>query len=153
MARRDQQRLATLLKLAELREQRAARALGEINGQLQAAHRQVGQLSEYQLEYAARLRSEASSGISPVTLRNYDRFCNALNGARDQQLRSVSEIEGRLDQVREHWNQRYARRRLLEQLRDRRRAAAERLAEQRLQREFDDRQASLPSHTAFASDV
>lgn len=144
MARRDRQRLATLLKLAELREQKAARALGEANAQLQAAQRQVEQLADYQLEYAARLRSEASAGISPAALRNYDSFCRALGGAREQQLKSAAVMEQRLDQVREQWHQRHVRRKLLEQLRERRRADAEKHAEQRLQREFDDRQTATP---------
>ena len=138
MARRDHRRLAVLLKLAELRERGAARALGEINGQLQAAQQQVDLLADYQLEYAQRLRQQAATGVSPRTLRNYDRFCGTLSGARDRQLSVVAETEQRREQIREAWSERYARRRLLEQMHERRQREAEKWLEDRLQAEQDD---------------
>lgn len=138
MTKRDLQRLATLLKLAELKEQRAAQMLGEASQQLRVAEQHAQQLADYELEYAERLHQQGRDGVTPRALMNYDRFRNSLRGAHDQQLQAVHQAEAQRERARRFWTDQYARRRLLEQLRERRQLQHEQVAEKRLQNELDD---------------
>lgn len=139
MARDEFKRLATLLKLAELREQRAVRALGEATGRVREAQRQAAQLADYEQEYARELHTRGGAGLNTLQLINYDRFRDSLRSAGEAQNLALEQAREMRERVRQRWSEEHGRRRLLEQLRERRRARAEQRAEQRVQRELDDR--------------
>lgn len=139
MSRSSTQRLKILLKLEALREQRAARVLGELGQRVATVQRDMGQLQNYQHEYAEHLRQVARSGIEPAMLRNHDRFVLSLERAHQHQQQVLATAEAQREQARMDWTTTHARRRLLEQLAERRRREESDRAEQRLQRELDDR--------------
>lgn len=141
MARKASQRLQTLLKLAALREDAAARQLAQSNERLLQAQTQSRQLQQYERDYQQRY---ADSGAAPVTrqfLLNYQRFFRQLESAQVQQLQAVTLRETEREQARLRWVEQYSKRRLLAGLREQRLAGEALDAEKKVQRELDDRAA------------
>jgi flagellar export protein FliJ len=140
MARKASDRLTTLLRLAALREERAARQLGAAAQQHLNEEQRRQQLADYEREYQ---RSYLDKGreqlLSRAQLLNYRGFFNQLDQIQQHQARVVAERGAELERARAGWLAQYAKRRLLTQVRDRARRQEEQQLEQRLQRELDDR--------------
>ena len=141
MARKkSSERLRTLLKLAELKEQQAARQLGVTSERLQQAQRQSHQLvqysEEYQQQYVAR---GAEQTFSRRDLLNYQGFFSQLEQVQEQQRRVIDMRNEEREHARAAWLETYRKRHLLAQVRERRLQREAQAAEKKLQGELDDR--------------
>ncbi len=139
MARKGSERLQTLLKLAAMREQTAARQLSQSNDRLLQARQQSQQLQQYERDYQQRYIDNSGVPVSRDFLLNYQGFFHQLENAQLQQHRAIELRESDREQARLRWLEQYMKRRLLTSLRERRLASEELVAEKRAQREFDDR--------------
>jgi flagellar export protein FliJ len=139
MARKSSDRLRTLLKLAALREQQAARQLAASGERLQQAEQQSRQLTVYQQEYQNQYVSRGQQQLSGRDLLNYHGFFRQLEQAQVQQGRAIEQRDQEREGARQSWLATHAKRRLLTQIRERRLASEQQEAEKRLQRELDDR--------------
>ncbi len=83
--------LQPLVKLAEHRNNTAARRLGQLNKQQQGAQQNLNTLLEYRRDYQARLQESARNGMNPSDLRNFQQFINRLDEAIGQQTRLVEQ--------------------------------------------------------------
>lgn len=141
MSRRGRsERLSVLLKLAALREQRAARAFAVDNERLQAAVQQARQLQQYGEEYDRQFAGHGGEPVSARQLSNHLAFFGQVSDVQTQQQRTVAQREVDCDAARQRWLALHARRRLLDQLRERSERQEQAAGEQKLQRELDDRQ-------------
>lgn len=141
MARKSSQRLQTLLKLAALREDAAARQLAQSNERLLQARTQSRQLQQYEHDYQQRYADSAAASVTRQFLLNYQRFFRQLESAQVQQLQAVTLRETEREQARLRWVEQYSKRRLLAGLREQRLAGEALDAEKKVQRELDDRAA------------
>lgn len=139
MARKGSERLQTLLKLAAMREQAAARQLALNNERLQQAKTQSQQLRQYEHDYQQRYVALESQPVDRNFLLNYQGFFRQLETAQLQQNQTVELRASDREQARLRWLEQYMKRRLLGRVREQR-VASETLAEEKkLQRELDDR--------------
>ena len=142
MARKSSQRLQTLLKLAELKEQQAARQLGEANGRLEQAQRQSSQLVQYRDEYQGQyLARTGAQSFNRRDLLNYQGFFQQLEHVQEQQQRVIEQRDDERGQARAAWLDLYSRRLLLQRVRERRLQREQQEADKKQQRELDDRAA------------
>ncbi len=139
MARKGSERLQTLLRLAAMREQAAARQLALSSERLQQAQLQRQQLQQYEHDYQQRYVDIGSEVISRNFLLNYQGFFRQLETAQTQQSHTVGLREGDREEARLRWLEQHARRHLLNRVRDRRLASEALDAEKKTQRELDDR--------------
>ena len=146
MTRKPSQRLQTLLKLADLREQQAAKALAAQAERLQQAEQQQRALVQYEREYQQSFveRSQGTA-FSGRDLLNYQGFFHQLESAQQTQARTVQLRDHAREQARLRWLELNAKRRLLEQLRERRLRREEAEQDRKLQRDIDDRSARAAS--------
>ncbi len=133
------ERLQTVLRLAQLREQAAAERLGEATRQLQTHAQQADQLRDYQQEYVRDFQQRGGQPVSARQLSNYQHFYRNLEQAVDTQTERVALIQSQRDNAREEWTRQYARQKNLEKLIQRKAAEEQREEEKKLQREQDDR--------------
>lgn len=139
MARKGSERLQTLLKLAAMREQAAARQLAQSNERLLQAQQQSQQLQQYERDYQQRYLEGSTAPVSRDFLLNYQGFFRQLEAAQLQQHRAITLREGDREQARLRWLEQYMKRRLLTRLREQRLANEALVAEKKVQRELDDR--------------
>src|SRR5690606_32920610 len=119
--RKPSQRLAILLRLAQMREEAAARQLGKASARLGAAEQMREQLASYQSEYHQNyLRKGASEPLNRQQLLNYQGFFQQLDNARSAQQQAIEQHAAEREKVRQQWLAQHARRRLLGQIRERR---------------------------------
>lgn len=144
MARKSSDRLQTLLKLAAMREQAAARQLAASSERLQQAQLQGQQLQQYERDYQQRYTDLGSETVSRNFLLNYQGFFRQLQTAQTQQSQTVQMRESDREQARLRWVEQYARGRLLNRVREQRLATEAAATEKKTQRELDDRMPRLP---------
>ncbi|MET0380149.1 MAG: flagellar export protein FliJ [Spongiibacteraceae bacterium] len=135
------ERMKVLLKLAQMREDSAARTLAENSEKLQQAQRQGQQLALYNREYQQQYATRAGQAMSMRDLRNFQGFFQQLDNVQTQQQNLVAQRDEEREQARLQWVQLYNRRRVLDQIRERSRNEEEAVHERKLQAEFDDRAA------------
>ena len=144
MARKSSERLQTLLKLAAMREQAAARQLAQSSERLQQARQQSAQLQDYEHDYRQRYVDLGNAPVNRNFFLNFQGFFRQLETARLQQGQMVRQREADREQARLRWLEQYAKRRLLSRVRERRLATEALAAEKKTQREIDDRAARRP---------
>ncbi len=109
MSRSRAARLVPVVDMAEREEREAARAMGQMQGQLDKAAGQLRELERYRADYQQQWIDAGSKGVSGQWLINYQRFLGQLEAAIAQQLQSVTWHKQNFDKAREQWQQRYAR--------------------------------------------
>lgn len=137
MAERRSQRMKVVLQLAEREEQAAAARLGEQQQLLEREQAQLRQLEDYRQQYLddyARPRR----GVTAEALMSYSGFLQRLGEAVSGQQQKLAMVDQAREQCRREWEQRYHRRRSLEDMISRLRREEEAAFEQRQQRELDD---------------
>ncbi len=117
-------------------EREAARQLGQMQGQLQQAQRKLAELERYRFDYQQQWITNGQQGVSGQWLINYQRFLSQLEGAVEQQNRSVAFHENNVGKAREIWQEKYARleglRKLVERYREEARLAADKYEQKQL---------------------
>ncbi|MDB6059915.1 MAG: flagellar export protein FliJ [Verrucomicrobiaceae bacterium] len=138
MARKRSDRLQALLKLAAMKEQAAVRQLAASAGRLQTAKQQRQQLSDYEHDYQQQYVQKGQA-VDRNFFLNFQGFFRQLETAQVQQEAAIRLRDHEREQARLKWIDLYARRRLLNNVRERwlQREAVE--SDKKLQRELDDR--------------
>lgn len=133
---RRAERLAPVVDMALKAEREAARQLGQMQGQLQQAQRKLAELERYRFDYQQQWITNGQQGVSGQWLINYQRFLSQLEGAVEQQNRSVAFHEGNVGKARGIWQEKYARleglRKLVERYREEARMAADKYEQKQL---------------------
>lgn len=133
---RRAERLAPVVDMALKAEREAARQLGQMQGQLQQAQRKLAELERYRFDYQQQWISNGQQGVSGQWLINYQRFLSQLEGAVEQQNRSVAFHETNVGKARVIWQEKYARleglRKLVERYREEARLAADKYEQKQL---------------------
>lgn len=131
-------RLAPVIVMAERAEREAAVQLGRCQGLLSQAQVKLGELERYRGDYQQQWISEGQRGVSGQWLMNYQRFLSQLEVAIGQQRQTVDWHRNNLDNVRELWQQRYARLEGLRKLVQRYLEEARRAEDKREQKLLDE---------------
>lgn len=140
-------RLQTLLKLAAMKEQAAVRQLAASTERLSAAEQQLRQLADYQQDYEQRYVGQVGQSVDRRFFTNFQGFFRQLEGAQQQQELAIAHRDREREQARAQWIDLYARRRLLDNIRERWLRREELEVDKKLQRELDDRSARKSSLT------
>jgi flagellar FliJ protein len=139
MTKKRSQRLQTVLRLAELKQQRAATQLAQSIRNTDAQQQQGQQLEVYQQEYTEQYREGGVKGIDAGKLQNFQRFFANLDNAFETQQQRIELSKGQQQQAREQWQQQYSRQQKMSDLVGRVEFEEEHQLEEKLQRELDDR--------------
>lgn len=139
--KRSSQRLQTLLKLAAMKEDAAAKQLAASSERLHQAKLQSQQLAQYEQDYQQRYVEQGSQTVDRNFLLNFQGFFRQLEQARMQQGRAIEHREHEREQARLRWIEQYANRRLLTKVRERRLLTEAQADEKKLQSQIDDRSA------------
>lgn len=134
-------RLKVLLRLADMKEQNAARRLAADSEKLQQAQEQGRQLALYEKDYQQGFVDRGAQSLDRQSLLNYQGFFRQLEHVQTQQQRTIETRDRERESARLQWIEQYSRRKLLEQIRARRVAMEQLKAEKKLQAELDDRTA------------
>jgi len=138
--------LTQLDKVAELATAERAKAAGHLQEERQkhdAAQQQLQQLEQFLAEYEDDLRAASAAGIGATQLQDYRRFLVALNAAIEQQTRVLEQSGGAVSSQRQKLQVKNDHCSRLDQLLDSYRAAEQREAGKREQRQQDDRFSSV----------
>lgn len=134
-------RLKVLLRLAEMKEQNAARRLAADSERLQQAQEQGRQLALYEKDYQQGYVDRGAQALTRQNLLNYQGFFRQLEQVQTQQQRTIEHRDHEREAARQQWVEQYSRRKLLMQIRERRLAVEQMKAEKKFQAELDDRTA------------
>ncbi|MCP3908116.1 MAG: flagellar export protein FliJ [Oceanicoccus sp.] len=143
MKQKPSQRLQTVLKLAQIKEQQAAGQLADSIRNLSAQQQQEQQFTIYKREYSEQFKhvgsESGSERISASQLANYQRFYGSLEAAGNTQHEQVELASQQQEQARTQWQQQHSRQKNMGKLVDQKRQQEESEIEKKLQREQDDR--------------
>jgi flagellar FliJ protein len=131
-------RLKVLLRLAEMKEQNAARQLAADTERLQQAREQSRQLAVYEQDYQRDFVDRGALTLDRQSLENYHGFFRQLEHIQVQQQRTVDLRDREREVARLRWIEQYSRRKLLTQIRAKRLATEQLKADKKLQGEIDD---------------
>jgi flagellar FliJ protein len=95
--------LDTLMELAQLRTDEAARRLGAVNAQGLDMEAKLGVLIQYRSEYLARFQASMQQGITASDWRNYQDFLDKLDAAIAQQREMVALVRQRVEASEVAW--------------------------------------------------
>jgi len=96
-------RMQPVARVAESRQQNAARNLGERQRALEEQLRRLEQLTEYRGDYASRFEDGAE--WIGMNVRDYRLFLSRLNEAIEEQAARVERARAELEQSRGHWTE------------------------------------------------
>ncbi len=96
-------RLQPVAKLAEDKQQRAIRKLGESRQNLRQQQQQLQELMSYRIEYMEQLQDSARNGIKSAQLRHYQSFVSKLSEAIEQQQKVVLVAEQSVENALDNW--------------------------------------------------
>jgi flagellar FliJ protein len=103
MKKKRSQRIKPVIRVAENREELAARALGESQQRLKQQRDTLAELEHAQREYQQRLQRAGSHGISAGELQRVRQFLDSLGEAIKQQGQRVRQAEQEYDYKRRRW--------------------------------------------------
>jgi flagellar FliJ protein len=98
-----QSALDTLLELAQMRTDDAAKRLGALNAQGVDMEAKLALLVQYWQEYSSRFQASMKQGITASDWRNYQEFLDKLDAAIVQQRGLLAAARQRVDDGRLDW--------------------------------------------------
>ena len=98
-----------VLKVAENREQSAARQFGQSQKRRKEQEAKLENLKQYHLEYMERFRQCASNGMHAVQLREYQLFLTKLEQAIAEQEKTVALSQVDCTRQKDNWRQKHIR--------------------------------------------
>jgi len=131
-------RMQPVVKVAEGREQQAARLLGESQAALAQARQRLEELQEYRRDYERRFAESGALGMGAVQMEDYRQFLSRLGLAIDQQMQVVAQSEAALERQRQHWFVTRGKTQALDGVVARYQAEEQRDADRREQQESDE---------------
>ena len=132
-------RLERLVDLSNTAERIAAQALARTNGDLKQYQVQLNELKTYRAEYQRALIGGDGVLINAYDAQTLRVFLQRIDGAIAQIENMMTAAERRSEVERQTWMERRLRADALEGVADRVRHHEQDVAEQKLQREIDDR--------------
>lgn len=132
-------RLKPVHRVAESREQVAARELSNSRRYVHQQEERLGKLRSYHAEYLERFHSAAKVGMSAIQLQEYRAFLAKLERAIQEQEAII--VDGRNVQQfkKDTWRQKRVRTQALGKVIDRYKQAENKAEDKREQKEADDR--------------
>lgn len=109
-------RMQPVLRIAEMREQDAAKELGNAQRMLQEQEDRLTELRAYQAEYARNFQVQGSAGISAARFQEFHRFMASLNQAIEQQQVVVQNAARACAQKKQLWQQAYGKSKSLDKV-------------------------------------
>lgn len=144
MAQKRSQRLEPVVKLAENREQEAARALGDAQSSLAQAEEKLQELKTYREEYVQRFHANGAVGMSAVQMGDYRLFLSKLSRAIEQQAELVEQAAATVAQQRQQWFSQRGKVKMLDNVVSRYQADEQRVSDRKEQREQDEHAQHMP---------
>jgi flagellar protein FliJ len=129
-------RMEPVKNLADEREREAGAQVALARRALEDAEQQLKQLREYRAEYLARVAGGAQDG---VRLQNYHAFLGRLASAIEQQDKQVATVLADLERATDVWRERRIEAASINRAVDKMALGERRAADQRAQREDDER--------------
>jgi len=133
------QRLEPVVKVAENREQQAARDLGDSQLAFTQAEQRLDELKNYREEYIQRFHTNGAVGMSAVQMGDYRLFLSNLSRAIEQQVELVKQAASVVEQQREQWFTRRGKVKMLDNVVSRFQADEQRIVDRKEQLEQDER--------------
>lgn len=137
------QRLLPAVDQAHQKSERALQQLGEQQGRLSAAEKQLVELQHYREEYA---RDRHATGMSVHTLLNRQQFIDRIDSAISQQTHEVARRQRMLDMAGSAWREAHAREKALGTVVQRANEAERISDERREQSDVDERMQHRSGH-------
>ncbi|MCF6362997.1 MAG: flagellar export protein FliJ [Gammaproteobacteria bacterium] len=132
-------RLKPVVRVAEGREQQAARALGVAQTRLGQVQQQQEELQRYREDYRQRFQQAGAMGMGAVQLGDYQQFLHKLEQAIEQQGQQVAQATQEVEAKRVLWFASRGKVRMLDTVVARYQAIEEQQVARREQREQDER--------------
>ncbi len=132
-------RLKPVVRVAEGREQQAARALGVAQTRLRQVQQQQEELQRYRDDYRQRFQQVGAMGMGAVQLGDYQQFLHKLEQAIEQQGQQVAQATQEVEAKRVLWFASRGKVRMLDTVVARYQAIEEQQVARREQREQDER--------------
>jgi len=139
MSRKKSDRWQALRKIADQFEQRAARSLGQSQGNLSQQRQRLEELLRFRQEYNQRFLATGSRGMDGTTLQSFQQFLLQLDQAIAQQRRTVAAAEQDCDTKRDLWQDKHKTTRIYNKTIERFVNQEQRVQTRKEQRENDDR--------------
>lgn len=133
------ERMKPVQRIAETREQAAARELGQAQRYLQEQQGRLDELCRYRSEYSRQCQEAGSAGISVARFRDLQQFLANLDRAITQQEQVVAVAQQTCQQKMQFWQAAHGRTLSLDKVVAHYQAAERRSAEQGEQKELDER--------------
>lgn len=103
MTMKRSRRFKPVVKVAENREQDAARVLGGAQTALNQAQQRLAELENYREEYIKRFHATGAVGMSAAQMMDYRQFLAKLDLAITEQGRVIEQTTGVVEQRRQEW--------------------------------------------------
>jgi flagellar FliJ protein len=132
-------RLQPVQRVAQTRENEAARELGDSQRRVRDQEAKLGDLKRYHSEYLERFETTARQGMSAKQMQEYRVFLEKLDRAIKEQERVVLASKSECVNRKEQWQQKHVRTQALGKVMDRFRSAEQKAVDKQEQNESDDR--------------
>lgn len=132
------QRMQPVMRIAEMREQTAAKDLANSQRYLQEQQARLAELQQYQAEYTRDFQLQGSSGISVARFQELQRFLASLGQAIEQQQQLIEHAARVCEQKKRIWQQAYGKSKSLDKVVQRYLAQEQYDQGQREQKETDE---------------
>lgn len=109
MVRRKSDRFKLLQRLAEKREEAAARALGKSQQNLQSQKGRLDELAGFRDGYHQQFHDNGAQGMTGATLQMYQRFMQQLDQAIVQQQGTVAAADDECQRKRQQWQEKHTK--------------------------------------------
>ena len=133
------QRFEPVVKVAENREQEAARLLGEAQSALTQAQQRLNELEGYREEYIKRFHATGSTGMSAAQMMDYRAFLLKLDQAIAEQGIVAEQATHFVEQQRQEWFAKRGKVKMLDTVVARYQAVEQRDADRKEQGDQDER--------------
>ncbi len=131
-------RMGLVQRVAGDKADTAARRFAESRDQLDQEQERLAQLRGFRREYEQKLAVSGQSGIDAYRLRDYNAFLARIDRAVAEQRGTLERVEREMEQLRQHWLEKWGNARALDQLVTRYRRQEHGAAEAREQRHNDE---------------
>jgi flagellar FliJ protein len=138
-------RFTPVVRLAESREQQAARRLGEHKQALHGQEAKLAQLQTYRQDYIQRFLQDGAGGMTVNQMHSYRAFLLKLDQAITQQKTVIQQALNAVQEKQRQWQQERSKKQILQKVVDKYQQQEQKQAEKREQREIDDRVQKLHS--------
>jgi flagellar FliJ protein len=132
-------RLKPVHRVAESREQTAAKELGDSTRYVHEQEARLEELRRYHAEYLERFHSAAKMGMSALQLQEYRAFLSKLERAIREQEAIIQDGRNVHKFKKDNWQQKHVRTQALGKVIDRYKQAETKAEDKREQKESDDR--------------